>query len=243
MPSNIFISYSHVDSALVVPVVGLLRASKALVFRDADSIRPGKRWSQEIITAISEASVVVVFWCQHAKNSQEVEKEFLAAITQGKDVLPLLLDETPLPSNLAAFQYIDFRAAFGKGHGIMPSPAQPAPAPAARSSWKLWGFGLVVAVLVAAIGSFLLLKAPLPTFNPEITVPAGRSTIGLWLSAVTAGLILLVAFLIGLRARKRQMTRREADWDAPITPGRATHVLLAKTIEAELARRTGASAF
>src|SRR5436853_506362 len=108
MPPNIFVSYSHADNSLVGPVVALLRASQALVFQDADSIRPGKRWREEVDTAISAASVVVVFWCRHAKASQEVETEFRAAIAQGKDILPLLLDETPLPGDLADFHYIDF---------------------------------------------------------------------------------------------------------------------------------------
>jgi len=115
-PSNIFISYSHEDSSLVVPIVALLRASKALVFRDADSISPGKRWRAEIETAIFESSIVVVFWCHHAKNSTEVEKEFKSAIGNNKDVLPLLLDETPLPDVLSEYQYIDFRDVLKNTH-------------------------------------------------------------------------------------------------------------------------------
>jgi len=118
MPSNIFISYSHTDNWLVTPIVALLRASQALVFRDADTIRPGKKWHEEIHKAIKDASVVVIFWCHHSSLSEEVEKEFRTAITLNKDILPLLLDMTPLPPELAEFQYIDFREFFFDGHSV-----------------------------------------------------------------------------------------------------------------------------
>ena len=46
-----------------------------------------------------------------------------AAIEQEKDLLPLLLDATPLPSELGAFQWIDFRGTVGANHGSIDSPA------------------------------------------------------------------------------------------------------------------------
>ena len=145
MPPSIFISYSHQDSSLVGPVVALLRASEALVFRDADSIHPGKRWREEIGTAISSASVVVVFWCHHARASAEVGNEIRAAVTQKKDILPLLIDETPLPQGLAEFQYIDFRKAFGDGHGFGQDRSVPKPA----KGWKvLWWVVAVFAIIL-----------------------------------------------------------------------------------------------
>jgi hypothetical protein len=47
--------------------------------------------------------LVVVFWCHHAEDSEEVSKEWKAALDQRKDILPLLLDETPLPRGCATF--------------------------------------------------------------------------------------------------------------------------------------------
>ena len=116
MRPEIFVSYSHRDSDLVVPIVALLRASEALVFRDADQLIPGKKWRQQLDSAISDSTTVLVFWCDHSRSSEEVKKEYTAAIQQRKDLLPLLLDSTPLPDELAEYQYIDFRAAFPKGH-------------------------------------------------------------------------------------------------------------------------------
>jgi hypothetical protein len=123
---NIFVSYSPADSELVSPIVSVLCASNsALVYCDADSIRTSDRWREELGTAISEANVVLVFWCQHSHTSYEVRKEFALALEQGKDVLPLLLDGTPLPSKLADRRYIDFRARVGALHEGSPEQEEP----------------------------------------------------------------------------------------------------------------------
>ena len=114
---NIFVSYSPADNDLVSAIVSLLCANNSsLACCDADSIRRSGRWREELETAVSEANVVLVFWCHHSNTSYEVRKEFALALEQGKDVLPLLLDGTPLPSKLAAHRTIDFRTRVGVIH-------------------------------------------------------------------------------------------------------------------------------
>lgn len=122
---NIFVSYSPADNELVSAIVSLLCASNsALVYCDADSIRRSGRWREELEAAISEANVVLVFWCHHSNTSYEVRKEFTLALEQGKDVLPLLLDGTPLPSKLAGSRCIDFRGRVGAIHVSSPERAE-----------------------------------------------------------------------------------------------------------------------
>jgi hypothetical protein len=114
---NVFVSYSPADDQLVSAIVSLLSASNsALVYCDADSLRTSGRWREELGTAISAANVVLVFWCHHSNTSYEVRKEFALALEQGKDVLPLLLDGTPLPTRLSGCRAIDFRARVGAIH-------------------------------------------------------------------------------------------------------------------------------
>jgi len=123
---NIFVSYSPADSELVSAIVSHLCASNsALVYCDADSIRTSGRWREELGAAVSEANLVLVFWCHHSHTSYEVRKEFAVALEQGKDVLPLLLDGTPLPSKLADRRYIDFRAHAGVIHEGSPEQEEP----------------------------------------------------------------------------------------------------------------------
>lgn len=119
MPHNaasIFVSYSSLDSPLVGPVVQLLRASRVVVYRDADSIRPGRMWRKELEKAVREARLIVVFCCAHSYASFEVVYEYRLAMELGKDVLPLRLDATPVPADLRAYQLIDFRSVVGAGH-------------------------------------------------------------------------------------------------------------------------------
>jgi hypothetical protein len=151
MRPSIFISYSHRDSQLVGPIVALLRASEAMVFRDAEQLKPGKRWRNQIAAAIADSKTVVVFWCHHACTSSEVENEYKTAIAQDKDVLPLLIDDTPLPAQLSDFHYIDFRPVFAGAH------ANESYAPPRRSPIVGW---IVIAVLLIAIGAAMLLSAP-----------------------------------------------------------------------------------
>jgi hypothetical protein len=118
---NIFVSYSPADNELVSAIVSQLCASNgALAYRDADAIRTSGRWREELGAAIAEANVVLVFWCHHSNTSYEVRKEFAVALEQGKDVLPLLLDETPLPGKLADRRCIDFRSRVGLLHERAP---------------------------------------------------------------------------------------------------------------------------
>lgn len=116
MPTSIFVSYSHQDVGLVQPVVRLLRATEDLVFQDLDSIKPGRKWRREIEEALYAAQLFVLFWCYHSSRSAEVKKEYELALTTGKDVLPVLLDTTPLPEPLSEFQWVDFRLLVGSAH-------------------------------------------------------------------------------------------------------------------------------
>ena len=114
---NILVSYSPEDSEFVSAIVSFLCASNStLAFFDSDSIRTSPKWREELETAVSQANVVLVLWCHHSQTSYEVRKEFALALEQGKDVLPLLLDETPLPSKLAHLRHIDFGARVGVLH-------------------------------------------------------------------------------------------------------------------------------
>jgi len=114
--ASVFVSYSRKDAGLVTPVVHLLRATKGLVFQDLDSIKPGKRWRGQIEKALNTARLVVVFWCLHSLRSGEVRKEYEFALSNGKDILPILLDDTPLPAELGEFQSVNFQGLVGPSH-------------------------------------------------------------------------------------------------------------------------------
>ncbi|NOX42483.1 MAG: toll/interleukin-1 receptor domain-containing protein [Gammaproteobacteria bacterium] len=107
--TRVFISYSRADQELVTPIVKLMRTIGKSAFQDIDSIPAGKKWRTIIEESIEGASIVFVFWCAHSKCSDEVRKEWQHAIRMNKDVVPTLLDDTPLEPMLAEYQTIDFR--------------------------------------------------------------------------------------------------------------------------------------
>jgi hypothetical protein len=121
LQKQLFVSYSRKDVKKVRPVVELMRVSGGKVFRDEDSIPPGKRWRDLLVKAVEAANIVVVFWSQYSSKSEEVSEEFALAVKLGKDIVPVLLDDTPLPPVLAAFQNVDFRGAVA-GYSWLATP-------------------------------------------------------------------------------------------------------------------------
>ena len=170
MPGHrIFVSYSREDAAFVQPVVKLLRVAPAFVFLDSDSIQPGQQWRTVLEQAISDANLVLVFWCRHSGQSPEVAREYQAALGAAKDIVPVLLDATPLPKPLTEYQWIDFRTIAGMTHdGQAPAPyiaeaASPRRSAPAAPSLKGVSASVVIATLLAMsawlLNSWLVLFA------------------------------------------------------------------------------------
>ena len=107
---NIFLSYSQEDVELAAAIVAVLTANNpSLSCFDADSMRTSGHWQTELGPALADSDFVLLFWCHHSSTSYEVRKEFALALERGKDVVPLLLDDTPVPGRLAGRRCIDFR--------------------------------------------------------------------------------------------------------------------------------------
>jgi TIR domain-containing protein len=104
--SSVFVSYSRSDSALVTPIVALLRCANASVFLDHDSIPLGKDWRFEICDSITSATLIYLFWSRAASHSAEVRAEYSLALKLAKRVVPVLLDETALPPQLEKLQSV-----------------------------------------------------------------------------------------------------------------------------------------
>lgn len=112
---DIFISYSRLDRNIIAPIVELLRIADTSVFRDEDSVRPGKKWLIAIHESLNSCRTVVLFWSAAAAESKWVESEYQKAIELNKDIVPVLLDDTPLIEELCQYQWIDFRALIDLG--------------------------------------------------------------------------------------------------------------------------------
>jgi hypothetical protein len=110
---RVFASYADSDRPFIQQMVRLLRLLRGWVFFAPDSIRLGSPWESELRAAIKKCSFMVVFWCEHARSSAWVEREYSMALGLGKRVIPVLLDDTEVPDPLER-QGIDLRG--GGGH-------------------------------------------------------------------------------------------------------------------------------
>jgi len=119
----LFVSYSRRDERLVAPLVDLLRLTDTQVFRDRDSIRAGDRWRRIIEAAIEKSTECLVFWCEHALSSPEIAREVDLALSLGKKMVPVLLDDSPMSEQLKEFQAIDLR--FFEPHAQAASETEP----------------------------------------------------------------------------------------------------------------------
>ncbi len=266
-PINVFVSYSHADAPLVAPVVKLLRVNRSLVFQDSDSIAPGKRWRDEIARGLDQSHLVVVFWCKHASHSDEVAREWQAALAQNKDLLPLLLDATPLPAPLGEFQWIDFRDTVGANHAAADEPAviRPAPAPGpepARPALRprRW---LSIAALVAvfALAGILSMQVGQQATRPDVPGPVAvpkvdptkkppvepkkpppaqhNATLAMGTVLALSALVVVLATL-GWRRRRAKLGGEPATKPAEGTheTSQAVEQNIASKLEAEILRRS-----
>lgn len=93
---NVFVSYSRLDREIVVPLTQLMRITGGNVFRDEDSINFGKQWRVVVAESLASARTVLVFWSGNSATSEAVQVEYTQAIAQGKDIVPVVLDDSPL---------------------------------------------------------------------------------------------------------------------------------------------------
>jgi hypothetical protein len=119
-----FASYASQDREAVLARVQGMEAAGVDVFVDVMSLRSGQNWAPELVKHISDADIFYLFWCQHAKASEWVTKEWhLALQAKGLDFIdPVPLeapDKAPPPEELASKHFnapvLAFIAAAG-GH-------------------------------------------------------------------------------------------------------------------------------
>ena len=175
---TVFISYAHEDRDEVFSSVDLLRAGGVKVFYDVAGIDPGEDWKAALYKALANCERVLVFWSEASAASEWVQREWRYALQLGKKIVPTLLDLTPLPVELAAFQAV----------GRLRKPAAPKSAPQVNPSVRarVWAWLedavsdvlLAAFLLVVGCGLFVLTArlffwggAPLGTGHDPISLP------------------------------------------------------------------------
>lgn len=104
---RIFVSYSRRDRDVVKSLTDGLTLGGADVFRDEASIEPGEDWAEVLAKNIQTCDKIALFWSANSSVSEQVKTEWGMGLHYQKRIAPILLDKTPLPTELRRFQYID----------------------------------------------------------------------------------------------------------------------------------------
>jgi hypothetical protein len=238
---SVFISYARADSDWVTIAVNLLRAGGAKVFMDIRDLAYGDRWEEVLVSKLHEVERVMVFWSRHAADSEWVNREWQLALNNGKRLVPVPIDDTPLPDDLSQYQALT---------DLMPllrqsAPVAPAPAPAAapvhdravpRASSGVWlralgmAAAIVVPVAVLALIAIPQFPAPLPTEGPPTQPPVyAQEAAILWPWIVGAAVFIALIVWLGIRwKRQRRQGKLPEDTvepdSSPVAAGEPTHV-------------------
>jgi hypothetical protein len=94
---RLFISYSRKDNESAVRLTHRLEASLNKVWIDRSDVNQGEKSPEKIAKAIESCDYFVLLWSADSRRSRWVEREWNHAFKLGKSVLPILLDDTPLP--------------------------------------------------------------------------------------------------------------------------------------------------
>ena len=101
----VFISYSHNDTELVLPVAERLRNAGLRVWLDKWELRVGGKFVREIESAMSDAFAVVLFVSKASIRSGWVREEYDAAkvysVKSDLQIIPVILDNVKVPAFLA----------------------------------------------------------------------------------------------------------------------------------------------
>ena len=102
--ADIFVSYRREDAAAIVRLSGWLveRFGESRVFVDSSGIRGGERFPEVIVDAIRTSKVVVAVIGPHWRDgldreSDWVRRELSEALAASRPIVPILLDDVPLP--------------------------------------------------------------------------------------------------------------------------------------------------
>ncbi|MCK5918585.1 MAG: toll/interleukin-1 receptor domain-containing protein, partial [Cocleimonas sp.] len=102
-----FFSYSSKNLQQVLPYEQALINAGLQVWRDKNALRAGEFWPMRLGEAIDQQDSFILFWSVEAQASSFVTLEWNTAIALGKTIIPVLLDNTPLPASLRALHVIE----------------------------------------------------------------------------------------------------------------------------------------
>lgn len=183
---KIFISYSRRDKETILQNVNLFRANGLDAWIDESGINASSEWAEQIVHAITECDVFILFLSKTSVSSENVRKEIGVAASLGKKILPLKIEDVEIPPSmlyhLNSIHFLEtkrvppeqllehiFRAV-GKPNGKQPVVVMEKPA-SRRSRFIIMAIVLLV-VGLATGASVYFKKVHAKTVAPSISIPS-----------------------------------------------------------------------
>ena len=96
---DIFISYSHKDTEVVLAFKKAYEALGENVLIDIDTLRSGQEWNEELLKMIERAEIFQLFWSANSSQSKycQQEWEYALKLNRGAGFIRPCYWETPLP--------------------------------------------------------------------------------------------------------------------------------------------------
>lgn len=117
--NTIYLAHAHEDNATTDRVERDLRLRGLSVWYDRDQLLTGEDMVRGMNEGLGAYDFFLVAWSKHAAASGWVEREISTALVQQisdqRRLIPLLLDDTPLPPLLRAVKYVDLRSDYDAG--------------------------------------------------------------------------------------------------------------------------------
>jgi hypothetical protein len=112
--TRVFLSHNSADKAWAERLAGAMQLAGAEVWFDSWKIRPGDSIPAAISEALASFDIFALLWSSGAAASSWVHNELNAAwmnlMTRATSrLIPILLDDSPLPTLVAHIQHIDAR--------------------------------------------------------------------------------------------------------------------------------------
>jgi formylglycine-generating enzyme required for sulfatase activity len=97
---HVFVSYAHADKLVVFDAMRQLYDKGANIWYD-EGIQPAGEWVEEIASAIKNSVLFLVFISPRSVDSRYVRSEVGYALSENKEILTILVEDTELPAGLA----------------------------------------------------------------------------------------------------------------------------------------------
>lgn len=115
-PLSVFMLYSSLDRAVVEPFYSNLEDIGVKPWMDVKCLMPGLDWQKEIMVALLDSTLVLLFFSSASSNSHSFfQKEIKYALELAEEkpegeiyIIPIRLDDCYMLNRLGKYQYIDF---------------------------------------------------------------------------------------------------------------------------------------